>query len=148
MFENIGGKIKALAKVICWIGIVASIIAAISVWAAGDRWNPTFLPGLLILVAGCLGSWLGSFFTYGLGELIESTQQNAYTNAQILEHLRKNGESGKSNSKSDPSPAPTPSYFSRPHTTSSSTNSGWRCKQCDTLNAATSLYCKDCGTSR
>lgn len=144
MFENIGGKIKALAKVICWIGIIASIIGAIAIWAAGDRWNPTFFPGLLILVAGCLGSWLGSFFTYGLGELIESTQQNAYTNAQILEHLRKNGES----SKSAPSPAPTPSYFSRPHTTSSGTNSGWRCKQCDTLNAATSLYCKDCGTSR
>ena len=145
MFENIGGKIKALAKVICWIGIIASIIAAISVWAAGDRWNPTFFPGLLILVAGCLGSWLGSFFTYGLGELIESTKQNAYTNAQILKHLRKNGEGSKS---SDSAPSPTPSYFDRPHTTSSGTSSGWRCKQCDTLNAATSLYCKDCGTSR
>ena len=26
MFDNIGGKIKAVAKVICWIGIITSII--------------------------------------------------------------------------------------------------------------------------
>lgn len=141
MFENIGGKIKTLAQVVCWLGIAASLICGISLWNAGS----SFFPGLLALIAGCLASWLGSFFTYGMGELIESTQQNAYTNAQILEHLKKNGEGSKSDSSS---PAPTPSYFDRPHAAPGSKTSTWRCKQCDTSNAATSLYCKACGTSR
>ena len=29
MFENIGGKIKGLAKVVCWIGIILSVITGI-----------------------------------------------------------------------------------------------------------------------
>ena len=30
MFDNIGGKIKGLAAVVCWFGIFGSIIAAIA----------------------------------------------------------------------------------------------------------------------
>ena len=33
MWSNIGNKIKVLAKVICWIGIVLSVIAGIAVIA-------------------------------------------------------------------------------------------------------------------
>ena len=29
MFNNIGGKIKALAKVMCWIGIVMTVLSGI-----------------------------------------------------------------------------------------------------------------------
>ena len=86
MFNNIGGKIKALAKVLCWIGIGISVIMAIAVWANGSgsvSYNSYgsnvavggFFGGLLILVFGCLFSWIGSFFAYGFGQLIEDTEE-------------------------------------------------------------------------
>ena len=65
MFENIGGKIKTLAKVVCWIGIVASVILGLL--------SRNAITALLFIGIGSLGSWIGSFMTYGLGQLIENT---------------------------------------------------------------------------
>ena len=31
----------------------------------------------MIIIVGCLGSWIGSFSTYGFGELIEKTTEIA-----------------------------------------------------------------------
>ncbi|MBQ6060308.1 MAG: hypothetical protein IJL36_02580 [Clostridia bacterium] len=80
MWSNIGHKIKTLAKVICWIGIVLSVIAGIAVIAGGNtvrsygytyNTGSTTLTGILVIVLGALGSWLGSFMMYGFGELVE-----------------------------------------------------------------------------
>ncbi|MBO5129071.1 MAG: hypothetical protein J6B95_01835 [Oscillospiraceae bacterium] len=68
MFQNIGGKIKVLAQVVCWIGISISIIAGIALISEGG-----FIFGLVMAAAGSLASWVGSFLTYGLGQLIENT---------------------------------------------------------------------------
>ena len=77
MWSNIGHKIKTLAKVICWIGIVLSVIAGIAVIAGGSavrsygytyNTGSTTLTGILVIV---LGSWLGSLTMYGFGELVE-----------------------------------------------------------------------------
>lgn len=72
MFNNIGSKIKALAKVICWIGIIASIIGGIGCIVADED---MILYGLLIAIFGSLFSWIGSFFTYGFGELIDNSSK-------------------------------------------------------------------------
>lgn len=72
MFNNIGNKIKTLAKVLCWFGIIASVIGGIGM-ALSD--NDMLIFGLLIAVAGALLSWIGSFFTYGLGELIDNSSK-------------------------------------------------------------------------
>ena len=74
MFNNIGGKIKALAKVICWIGIIASVIGGIGMMIADED---MILYGLFTAVGGALISWIGSFFTYGFGELIDNTSKLA-----------------------------------------------------------------------
>ena len=37
MFTNIGGKIKALAKVVCWIGIILSVIFGIISIVTGNE---------------------------------------------------------------------------------------------------------------
>lgn len=71
MFDNIGGKLKGLAKVLCWTGILCSMIGAIGLWLANTRYQPTILSGFVLLIVGSLASWLGSFSLYGLGELIE-----------------------------------------------------------------------------
>ena len=65
MFDNIGGKIKTLAKVVCWIGIVASVILGLL--------SMNVITALLIMGIGSLSSWIGSFMTYGFGQLIENT---------------------------------------------------------------------------
>ena len=70
MFDNIGGKIKTLAKAQFGIGVVAFCIAGISVMSVGN-----VLLCILTIGLGLLGSWIGSFFTYGLGELIETTKE-------------------------------------------------------------------------
>ena len=75
MFENIGSKIKALAKVICWVGIILSLIIGIIMLASGGDVGSGV--GLVVIIVGCLGSWIGSFFTYGFGELIEKTTEIA-----------------------------------------------------------------------
>ena len=70
MFDNIGGKIKTLAQVVCWIGIIASIIIGFVMMAQDDD---TIFTGILIMIFGSLGSWLGSFMTYGFGQLVENS---------------------------------------------------------------------------
>ena len=72
MFANIGGKIKSVATVSFWLGTLASIFAGIIMLAAGDEW---ILIGLLTACLGSLGSWVGSLFLYGFGELIHKTTQ-------------------------------------------------------------------------
>ena len=74
MFENIGKKIKTLAKVLCWVGIVISIIYAIALFLiAMDSYDEeTFIiMGIVTLIVGPLTSWISSFFMYGFGELID-----------------------------------------------------------------------------
>ena len=94
MFNNVGRKVMGLAKFICWAGIIISVIMAIAVWAGGAGTLRTlnssgygysyrsvgggavFLYGLLILVLGCLFSWLGSLTTYAIGKAADDAENN------------------------------------------------------------------------
>lgn len=73
MFNNIGSKIKALAKVICWLGIIISVITGIIGIINGTEQST--VAGIITLIFGSLASWLGSFFAYGFGQLIENTDE-------------------------------------------------------------------------
>lgn len=76
MFSNIGGKIKGLATAISAIGIGLSVICGIiMIIVGGVNGNSGSMigTGFAILIVGSLVSWVGSFFTYGFGELIENT---------------------------------------------------------------------------
>lgn len=73
MFSNIGGKIKKLAIILCILGMIGSIVYAIICFTSSNRYQDLTLTGVLILVLGCLTSWISSFFVYGFGELIERT---------------------------------------------------------------------------
>lgn len=102
MFSNIGKKIKTLAKVMCWIGIICSILVglfvilfgsyigefATQVSAAGEELQVlgavltiagrSSIPfGVLIMVVGSLVSWLKSFTLIGYGEIVEETAKIA-----------------------------------------------------------------------
>ena len=77
MFENVGEKIKALAKVICAVGIVFSIIVAIFMFYMADEYYRVeevyYTLGVIILILGPISSWTNSLLIYGFGELIEAT---------------------------------------------------------------------------
>lgn len=93
MFNNIGGKIKGLAKFLCWLGIILSVVAGVVlIIAAATKSSYTFdsygekfvlssggsvVAGILVIVFGSLFSWIGSFFMYGFGELVENSKKVA-----------------------------------------------------------------------
>lgn len=75
MFDNIGSKIKSLAKIVCWAGIIITVIVGIVMLVSGDDVSSPV--GLVLMIAGPIGSWIGSFFVYGFGELIEKATEIA-----------------------------------------------------------------------
>lgn len=80
MFDNIGGKIKALAVVITILGFIGSIIGGIII-----MYNVNVGIGFLVLLVGALLSWISSFLLYGLGELVET---NSAINNNLYEILK------------------------------------------------------------
>lgn len=72
MFDNIGGKIKALAQVVCWIGIVCSVIYGIVLMTTDED---LVMAGFIVLVMGSVLAWVSSFALYGFGQLIENTDK-------------------------------------------------------------------------
>ena len=87
MWNNIGGKIKVLAKVIFWIGAIAAVIAAISQFVlAGEADSGIpILTGFLTLILGPLFAWISSFLLVGFGQLIQNTDRIVYD----IENTRK-----------------------------------------------------------
>ena len=80
MYENIGGKIKGLAKAIFVIGTIFSAIVGIGQIIAAVSVGIGFISGLLTVVIGFLGSWVSTWLLYGFGEIIDLLSIN---NARI-----------------------------------------------------------------
>ena len=121
MFENIGRKIKALAKVICWIGIIASVVVGVIIiydWSVQSyryRDSAELITGIVVIILGSLLSWVGSFVLYGFGELVE----NSTFIAETMEENKQRNHSGE-----------------------------WFCKKCGNLNKEDTTVCNKCGTKR
>lgn len=72
MFTNVGSKIKTLAKVECWLGIILSVVFAfIQMFGLGG--GAAVVSGLLTIGIGSLFSWIGSICLYGFGQLIDNS---------------------------------------------------------------------------
>lgn len=95
MFENIGGKIKVLAKVVFWIGVGSSILGGLAVlFVCFSTLEPVFmLMGViycaLIIGLGALLSWIGVFFMYAFGQITENVETIGETSADIKELLQR-----------------------------------------------------------
>ena len=90
MFNNIGIKIKTLAKVLAVLGIVGSILLGLIIIIAGSSFSfetPTgetinasspaiaVVLGLCVMIFGSLSSWISNFILYGFGQLVENTDK-------------------------------------------------------------------------
>ena len=76
MFNNIGGKLKLLAKIVTVIGIVFSIIYGCLLMES------SIFVGFLYILLGSLIAYVSSFALYGFGQLIENSDE-------ILKTLKK-----------------------------------------------------------
>ena len=72
MYNNIGGKIKGLAKGFFFIEALASIIGGIALILESHRDDEIFI-GVIIIIAGPIIAWISSWFLYAFGELVEKT---------------------------------------------------------------------------
>ena len=69
MYDNIGGKIKGLAKATFIVEAIAAVIAGIALLAS--EVDDLILPGILSIIVGPLIAWASSWCLYGFGELID-----------------------------------------------------------------------------
>ena len=75
-FDNIGAKIKSLAKWSCWISIlliwiaapIFLILLASQKWSAGLWWIP-----VVGAILGPIFIWIGSWVMYAFGQFVEDT---------------------------------------------------------------------------
>lgn len=143
MLDNIGGKIKTLAVVVCIIGMIASVIGAFVIWGMHDsRYNPTIWLGFIVLLAGCLGSWIGSFFTYGFGQLIESNEEEVAL-------LRRIDNQIKAAQNQNNAAQTTSGQRSGAEKQVKMLPKGWKCPDCGyDYNGADKTCCDICGARR
>lgn len=103
MFKNIGKKIKTLAKVLCWLGIIGGILTGLSLIAVGvagsgltvnAAGSESFVSGMALIIAGAillvllpLLAWISSFMLYGFGELVDSASDVKQSNEEILNRV-------------------------------------------------------------
>lgn len=141
MFDNISERIKTLAKVTCFVGIILSCLYGIIGWynavnvtvSASKESQSIFLGFLYFILRVGLGSLLsliGSYFLYGLGDLIQSNNNIEYYCEQI-----KNKLCGEDINSED-------IYESE---TDVESNEGWICPKCGEPQKPNSIYCKKCG---
>lgn len=75
MYDNIGSKIKTVAKVVGIAGIVISILTGLLflLVAFSEEKFSYFAIGILVALLGSLISWASTITLYGFGQLIENT---------------------------------------------------------------------------
>ena len=77
MFDNIGAKIKGLAKTLTWLSVIGSIVLGIVYIAIiSDSWyDELWWVGLVIMAVGSLFAWISYWLLYGYGQLIENSDK-------------------------------------------------------------------------
>lgn len=122
MFNNVGSKIKTLAKVFTWIGIISSCLGGLGIiimsllninYMGGAAALGIFL-GLIIAAFGWLLSWLCNLKLYGFGQIVENSDIIA-RNTEIMARGTYYGTPGAASSYGTPgtasyTPGAAPSY--------------------------------------
>lgn len=104
MFNDIGGKLKGLAKVTTILGIISSVLSGIV------QMFDQPLVGILTMVLGSVLFWISSFTIYGLGQLIENTDELVIQGRQAPEAPRSPMVPEAQPANTAPVPQPTPVY--------------------------------------
>ena len=119
MYDNIGGKIKGLAKAIV---IIVAIAAAITGFALMISNDDMILAGLLIMIVAPLVAWISSWLLYGFGQLIENSDKLVEINEERF-YLQRNSNLQPEVKHSDKK---------------------WKCEKCGSLITADLDHCPIC----
>ena len=152
MFSNIGGKIKVLAVVMCILGMVASLAIGVIVIIGGGflRFSGSYgsagtaatIVGILIIIFGCLFSWIGSFVLYGYGELIAKMMETADNTRNMLFAMQQKGGGSPSGFAPVP-PFPEPPVQPQPEMNIAA--GPVTCPSCGAVNSPDVNFCVNCG---
>ena len=86
MFNNLGHKIKTVAKIFTWVGIISCVLYGLIIIFSGGKVNVNGMSfgyaasipvGLAIMIIGSVCSWLVNLTLYGFGELVENSSYNS-----------------------------------------------------------------------
>ena len=83
LYENVGAKIKGLAKWIFFLEALSAVISGIALLADGEVWF-----GLLTLVLGPVVALASSWLLYAFGQLTEDTH-DVRSQAERIENIEK-----------------------------------------------------------
>ena len=93
MFNNVGGKIKTVAKGLFCLGLILSVLIAIKNSQGAstifDYDSETFFSVLTLIyfIVGFFFSWVSSLILYGFGELIEKATEIANNTQSKVNYL-------------------------------------------------------------
>lgn len=99
MFENIGEKLKTVAKVILVLGVIIGIIGAlvclINLSDANTYEEIYYTVGLVSSIALIIGSVISAWLCYGVGEAAENSRDTLLKQEKIEQLLSANKDSEK-----------------------------------------------------
>ena len=157
MFSNIGKKIKTLAVVLFIIMLIGVFAVGLIVMIRGTSVIPgvnrrdmffantaSVLVGIVIWCFGFLLSWIGSFFLYGFGELIDKTAENAKYTRRISDFLESQRilATGKLYNQNN---TVTQENVQKADDATAQEKSTCACPNCGTENDDSFCYCTFCG---
>lgn len=132
LYENIGGKIKNLAK---WTFIVETISAFLIGFGMIINDGDSFIFGALIIIFGPVIAWVSSWILYAFGELVEKNADNENNTRQILKKLDKDN--------TNTIPADTNCKITPETENSPTSQHKWLCDGCGNMRAQSP--CEHCG---
>lgn len=91
IYGNIGGKLKALAKVVFVLESIAFFYLGLKMMMS-DMGPRAILIGMLVAIIGPFVAWVSSWLLYAFGELVEKTSDNESNTRNILKELRRSGD--------------------------------------------------------
>lgn len=151
MFNNIGRKLKILAWIEFIGGMVSSVIAGIIYLAIASKieastYNQAYITtistGIAFLIVGPIGSWIGSWVTYALGEIIENSEIQKNYLAKISKEIK-----GTTSTPQGLETVSNPNEHIVKTAEVVSENNTIRCPTCLKEVPATKYLCPHCGNS-
>lgn len=139
MFENVGGKIKTLVKVVFFLEVIVFIVGGIII-ASSYHSDEMIWTGVGVAVVGPLVAWISSLALYAFGELVES-------NLRISRGVERLTGSNTA-VQQDPKTAVNTNSFSAQSTQTDSTVTYWTCSRCKRENSDYSAECWYCGEKK
>lgn len=145
MFDDIGQKIKDVAKIGCFIGMGLMVI-----YGVVFMFTTSFFGGLLIAVLGALAVYASSFTMYGFGELVESAMvlRDAQLKKQQQEQEHEQASTPRRSRMAGNRESSGYSLMQMATQRETQSSKGWRCQKCGKSNTSTALFCTDCGADR